>query len=122
MLGQIRTRTGGALAIVVLLAGTALLRPQAAAAQTEVVSHRSTTPAATQALKAAVPDAPAVETAWRRWMAQHNITQSTMALGQNHDILHTADAGRDAATPYPVANLSQAVTAMCMNDILAGSE
>lgn len=63
-------------------------------------------------------DTAAIETAWRDWMPRHDMTQSTMDLGAQGTIIRTADAGREAATPYPVASLSKAVTAMCLNALL----
>jgi len=51
-------------------------------------------------------------------MVRHDITQSTISIGQNGKILSTVDAGRSAELAYPVASLSKAVTAMCLNKLL----
>ena len=44
-----------------------------------------------------------------------------MALGDKGTVLHTAGLSRDAHTAYPLASLSKAVTAMCLNTLLAQS-
>lgn len=62
-----------------------------------------------------------IETAWHDWMARHNVTKSAMALGDNGTLVHSADAGRSAQSVYPVASLSKAVTAMCLNVLLEHS-
>ncbi len=65
------------------------------------------------------PDPARVESAWRGWMARHGVTAGAMALGQSDAVIHAAGEGRDPAAPYPVASLSKAITALCLNEILA---
>lgn len=62
-----------------------------------------------------------VEAAWRDWMARHKVNKSAMSIGANGAIVHTANAGRTVDAAYPVASLSKAVTAMCLNALLEGS-
>ena len=92
---------------------------------------KTTLPQPPQTVQAAEPapakdtttplDPARIETTWRDWMARHNITKSAMALGAEGSTLHTAGLGRDANTPYSVASLSKAVTAMCLNTLLEAS-
>lgn len=65
------------------------------------------------------PDPAAVETAWRGWMDRHGVTASAMALGRGGAVIHAAGQARAPDLPYPVASLSKAITALCLNEILA---
>jgi hypothetical protein len=51
-------------------------------------------------------------------MTRHKVTKSAMALGAKGAILHTAGLDRDANAAFPVASLSKAITAMCLNTLL----
>ena len=66
-------------------------------------------------------DLVAIERIWRDWMARHGIETSAMAVGAAGEVIHSAGAGRDPAAPRPVASLSKAITALCVNDILQGA-
>jgi CubicO group peptidase (beta-lactamase class C family) len=68
------------------------------------------------------PDPVKIESIWRDWTNRYEIDQSAIALGYNKAVFHTAEAGRSADAPYPVASLSKAVTAMCLNDLLEQTE
>lgn len=62
-----------------------------------------------------------VEAAWRDWMARHNITKSSLSIGQAGTVLHSAGEIRNPDIAYPMASLSKAVTAMCLNHVLTDS-
>lgn len=63
-------------------------------------------------------DAAGTERAWRNWVVTHNVKASSMALGFDGDIVQSADYNRRADAAYPIASLSKAITAMCLNHIL----
>jgi hypothetical protein len=64
-------------------------------------------------------DIAGVEQAWNTWTLKHNVSASAMALGFEGEILASTGHNRNADTPYPVASLSKAITAMCLNLVLA---
>lgn len=75
-----------------------------------------------QGTKAAEPiNTMKVETAWRNWMAQNSVTQSSLAIGRAGTILRSAAQKRAPDAPYPMASLSKAVTGICLNQILTNS-
>lgn len=63
-------------------------------------------------------DVSGIEGAWRDWLARHNITASAMTLGRDGQILRSMGEGRSPDTAYPIASLSKAITAMCLNDMM----
>lgn len=63
------------------------------------------------------PDAVAVETEWRNWLARHDIGPATASLAYDGNIV-SFDAGRTSNTNYPMASLSKAVTAICLDQLL----
>ncbi len=67
-------------------------------------------------------DIAGAEQTWRNWMARHGITAGSFALGIDGEILHSAGQRRSPDAAYPVASLSKAITAMCLGDILTGTE
>lgn len=62
-----------------------------------------------------------VEAAWRDWMAQNGVTQSSLAVGHAGTILHSSAQMRNPDAAYPMASLTKAVTGMCLNQLLAES-
>jgi CubicO group peptidase (beta-lactamase class C family) len=60
-----------------------------------------------------------IEVAWRDWMARHNVTQSSIAIGRARELLHSAGEMRSPEQAYPMASLSKAITGMCLNQLLA---
>lgn len=56
--------------------------------------------------------------AWQDWIVRHNVEAATMALGFGQEIVGKADHKRSADAPYPVASLSKAITAICLQDVL----
>lgn len=66
-------------------------------------------------------DTAKTETAWRDWMAQNGVTQSSLAIGRAGTILHSAAQKRSPDAAYPMASLSKAVTGMCLNQLLTSS-
>ena len=62
------------------------------------------------------------ERVWRNWMAQQGVTAGAMSLGKDGVILQSAGLRRSPDAAYPVASLSKAVTAMCLNDMLAETD
>lgn len=118
---------GGLCALVLLIIASSISSLQTSAAQIEQrPSSQPNLPTWAQPAPAASPQEPeitapnlgAIQAAWRNWMVRHDITQSTISIGQNGKILSTVDAGRSAELAYPVASLSKAVTAMCLNKLL----
>lgn len=108
-----------------MIRGTSL--PSAAIANSTLI-QTDATPAPEPEPEPEQPAAPAfeldaakVEAVWRDWMVRHKVTKSAMALGSDGTVIHGAGAGRSADTAYPVASLSKAVTAMCLNALLAQS-
>lgn len=63
----------------------------------------------------------AAEAAWRGWMARHQVSAGTLAIGLGGAVLHSAGEKRSPQTGYPVASLSKAVTGMCLNQLLQDS-
>ena len=61
------------------------------------------------------------EIAWRDWMHKNGVTQSSLTIGRDGSILHSAAQVRSPDTPYPVASLSKAITGMCLNQLLTES-
>ncbi len=59
-----------------------------------------------------------VEAAWRSWMDRHGVTSSSLAIGRDGVILHSAGQKRSPQMAYPMASLSKAVTGMCLNQLL----
>lgn len=57
--------------------------------------------------------------AWQDWMSRHNLQAGAMALGYGGEILSSNSMKRSADAAYPVAGLSKAITAMCLNVVLA---
>lgn len=62
-----------------------------------------------------------VEAAWRGWMVESGVTESSLAIGHAGAILHSAAQKRLSENAYPMASLSKAITAMCLNQILLHS-
>ncbi|WP_299411867.1 serine hydrolase domain-containing protein [uncultured Sulfitobacter sp.] len=95
-------------------------------AQTAAANPLLTAPPAVSApiplAQTSVPDTTAIETAWRAWMTRHGVDTSAIAIGMNGAIITGAGQGRTSDQAYPVASLSKAVTAMCLNTILAQSD
>ncbi|KIN60362.1 Beta-lactamase [Sulfitobacter noctilucae] len=82
----------------------------------------------TESVVPALPQTPfefdlaGAEQVWRNWMAEYNLTAGAMSLGRHGQILQSANLRRSPDTPYPVASLSKAITAMCLNKMLAETE
>jgi len=75
-----------------------------------------------QGAQAATPiNTAKVETAWRDWMAQTGVKQSSLAIGRDGTILHSVGQRRAPDTAYAMASLSKAVTGMCINQLLTNS-
>ena len=80
-------------------------------------------PQVTQKVKTAKPiDTMKVEAAWRDWMDQNGVTQSSFAIGRADTILHSAAQKRSPDTAYAMASLSKAITGMCLNQLLMVSQ
>lgn len=116
-----------AFALTILLApdGTSSQLPPDAApialtapAVEEKPASRTPSENATIDAEKATIDVSGIEGAWRDWMSRYNIRASAMTLGRGGQILHSMGEGRRADTTYPIASLSKAITAMCLNDIM----
>ncbi|MEP5151396.1 serine hydrolase domain-containing protein [Planktotalea sp.] len=64
----------------------------------------------------------AITQAWHDWMAKHDVTKSSIAVGQNDQIAFSHGVKRSPDRAYPMASLSKAITAICMNELLEDSE
>jgi len=64
-------------------------------------------------------DLEGAQKAWNDWRLKYNVKASSMALGAAGDILASTGDGRSPDAPYPLASLSKAITAMCLNHVLA---
>ncbi|MFT5066255.1 MAG: CubicO group peptidase (beta-lactamase class C family) [Reinekea sp.] len=66
-------------------------------------------------------DTASVEAAWRGWMVDSGVTESSLAIGRASTILHSTGQKRLPDNAYPMASLSKAITGMCLNQILLHS-
>ncbi|MEL6169253.1 MAG: serine hydrolase domain-containing protein [Pseudomonadota bacterium] len=60
-----------------------------------------------------------IDQAWSSWTRNHNVRASAIAVGYDGELVYSAGRRRDPATPYPVASLSKAITAVCTEAVLA---
>lgn len=72
----------------------------------------------TQPAMAPPPNTDAIFASWTGWADAHGVTLGTVAVGYDGQILATYSGGRNPHTPYPMASLSKAVTAVCLDQIL----
>jgi CubicO group peptidase (beta-lactamase class C family) len=56
---------------------------------------------------------------WNDWLDRHGVEAAAMALGQHGRILLGQGRRRSPDAAYPVASLSKAVTAICLDQVLA---
>lgn len=59
-------------------------------------------------------DEAAIEAAWRDWVADTGVTQSTLAISKDGVVLGSYGIGRAADDPMPLASLSKAITGACV--------
>ena len=62
-----------------------------------------------------------IESAWREWMAEFDVTASSIAIGRDGKILRSRGARRSPSTSFPMASLSKSITAHCLNTFLEES-
>ncbi len=112
------------LAMVVMVCGLTLLSGAAVVGFGGASIATTPTPDL-EIVKAPDPSIPlntdGAEAVWRDWMAQNGVTQSSFAIGRDGVILHSAAQKRFPDTAYPMASLSKAVTAICLNQLLINS-
>lgn len=60
----------------------------------------------------------AAEAVWRDWMDRNDVVESSIAIGQGAQVLHSAAQRRQAQSAFPMASLSKAITGMCLNQVL----
>ncbi|MGH1577663.1 serine hydrolase domain-containing protein [Planktotalea sp.] len=63
-----------------------------------------------------------IEGIWRDWMKRNGVEKSAMSLSKGGDILKSAGVGREPDRAYPLASLSKAITAICLNEVLSAHE
>jgi len=59
-----------------------------------------------------------IQTAWQNWVDANNISESSIAIGYDGALFHSAGAGRMAEEPADIASLSKAITAVCALQLL----
>lgn len=55
--------------------------------------------------------------AWESWADTYGV-KTAITIGHNGTILASHNKGRDPSTPYPLASLSKAITAVCLKRVL----
>lgn len=60
-----------------------------------------------------------IEAAWRGWLEDHRVGKSALALTQNGGSVISATRGMSANDPAPLASLSKALTASCVERLVS---
>ena len=108
------------LSVVMCLCGLGLMGTAAAVGLQQVPQQSVSVPDAATVPAQGV-DTVAIETAWRGWMADNGLRQASLTIGRGGDILHSVGQGRSPQGAFPVASLSKAITAICLNQLLETS-
>lgn len=74
---------------------------------------------ATPALAQEADRIPAIESAWRNWLAASGIENATLAIGHNGLPVHAVGQGWGAYRPGELASLSKAITGACAAALVA---
>lgn len=100
-----------------------VLSPSTAAIPSQTASqHAESTPEKTPEIAQAPLFAPQETLSiWQDWMARHGIADGAMSLMKDGQLLSSHGAGRSPERAYPLASLSKAVTAICLDRLLQES-
>lgn len=58
--------------------------------------------------------AAAIVSEWEQWVQKHNISEASVAVSYNGQLVGQQGIGRTATTPAPVASLTKSVTGICI--------